>query len=429
MSTDPLGHHRHRGRQGARRRAARRRRAGLRAGADAGRGRRRAARRPRPSAAATTAAAAHPCRLLVVVRRQVEADDRLDAEVQVGGRLGAGEAVVMRMYGRLDAARRVGRAAAARLRRPGRHLVARRAAGAARLRRARRARRPAGHRQLDRRRTRWRRCKQRAKDYAPGDTDLAWTRTTPWRALLAVGVRRPDRRRRPRPRSRPSAGNPSAALLAGWLTARLGVKVRAGRVRRAGHHRGRGPVRGRRQAADRPARTATSRRCRAPGMTDRQLPLKRRELGDLLAEELRRLDADQPYAEALAAATGEKDLDSRPPMREPRLARPGTGRHAAKRPPPRRRPPKKSSRRRPPPRRPTAKKATAKPAARRRPSTRKAQLVSTPTVLVHRDPDELAAAVAARLITRLVDVQSARGVASLVLTGGGIARTTLEAVA
>ena len=55
--------------------------------------------------------------------------------------------------------------------------------------------------------------------------------------------------------------------------------------------------------------------------------------------------------------------------------------------------------------------------------------MSTPTVLVHRDPDELAAAVAARLITRLVDVQSARGEASVVLTGGSIARTTLEAVA
>ncbi len=54
--------------------------------------------------------------------------------------------------------------------------------------------------------------------------------------------------------------------------------------------------------------------------------------------------------------------------------------------------------------------------------------MSTPTVLVHRDPDELAAAVAARLLTRLVDVQSARGEASLVLTGGSIARRTLEAL-
>ena len=55
--------------------------------------------------------------------------------------------------------------------------------------------------------------------------------------------------------------------------------------------------------------------------------------------------------------------------------------------------------------------------------------MSTPTVLVHRDPDELAAAVAARLLTRLVDVQTARGSASLVLTGGSIARRIYEAVA
>jgi 6-phosphogluconolactonase len=52
--------------------------------------------------------------------------------------------------------------------------------------------------------------------------------------------------------------------------------------------------------------------------------------------------------------------------------------------------------------------------------------MTTPTVLVHRDADELAAAVAARLVTRLVDVQTARGTASLVLTGGSIARTVLE---
>src|SRR5207245_9862483 len=51
--------------------------------------------------AATVAAAAHPCRLLIVVRRTLDSDNRLDAEVQVGGRLGATEAVVMRMYGRL----------------------------------------------------------------------------------------------------------------------------------------------------------------------------------------------------------------------------------------------------------------------------------------------------------------------------------------
>ena len=55
--------------------------------------------------------------------------------------------------------------------------------------------------------------------------------------------------------------------------------------------------------------------------------------------------------------------------------------------------------------------------------------MSATGVLVHRDPDELAAAVAARLITRLVDVQAARGEASLVLTGGGIADKVHAAVA
>jgi 6-phosphogluconolactonase len=48
--------------------------------------------------------------------------------------------------------------------------------------------------------------------------------------------------------------------------------------------------------------------------------------------------------------------------------------------------------------------------------------VTTPTVLVHRDPDELAAAVAARFITRLTDVQAAKGSASVVLAGGSVAR-------
>src|ERR1700733_7259753 len=52
--------------------------------------------------AVTVAASKHPMRILVVIRRQVDAPvPRLDAEVLIGGRLGPGEAVLMRMYGRL----------------------------------------------------------------------------------------------------------------------------------------------------------------------------------------------------------------------------------------------------------------------------------------------------------------------------------------
>ena len=50
------------------------------------------------------------------------------------------------------------------------------------------------------------------------------------------------------------------------------------------------------------------------------------------------------------------------------------------------------------------------------------------TVVVHRDPDVLAAAVAARLLTRLVDAQAQHGTASVVLTGGGVGIAALEAV-
>jgi len=51
--------------------------------------------------------------------------------------------------------------------------------------------------------------------------------------------------------------------------------------------------------------------------------------------------------------------------------------------------------------------------------------MSAPSVVVHRDAAMLARAVAARLVTRLVDAQSA-GSASVVLTGGGIGIAMLE---
>ena len=55
--------------------------------------------------------------------------------------------------------------------------------------------------------------------------------------------------------------------------------------------------------------------------------------------------------------------------------------------------------------------------------------MSPVTVVVHRDATLLAQAAAARLVTRLVDVQASRGSASVVLTGGGIGTETLRALA
>ncbi|MFG2075021.1 6-phosphogluconolactonase [Nonomuraea maritima] len=55
--------------------------------------------------------------------------------------------------------------------------------------------------------------------------------------------------------------------------------------------------------------------------------------------------------------------------------------------------------------------------------------VTTPHIVVHRDAGVLAQAVAARIITRLVDVQAATGTASIVLTGGTVGIATLAAIA
>jgi len=257
------------------------------------------------TAAAAAGAAAHPCRLLVVVRRQPDATEpRLDAEVSVGGRLGTGELVVLRMYGPLaDHAESV----VLPLLAPDTPVVlwwygdppARLGAdclgviGERRITDTAAATDPAAA------------LRQRAAEYRPGDTDLAWTRITLWRSLLAAALDAvPGRASRAEVHA--AAGNPSGALLAGWLSARLGVPVTLAQSAGPGvtavaldFADGNG---GAQLHLDRPdGRTA---RLARTGQPDRVLPLPRRELGDLMGEELRRLDPDEPYAEALAAAVG-----------------------------------------------------------------------------------------------------------------------------
>ncbi|HEU5161079.1 MAG TPA: 6-phosphogluconolactonase [Streptosporangiaceae bacterium] len=55
--------------------------------------------------------------------------------------------------------------------------------------------------------------------------------------------------------------------------------------------------------------------------------------------------------------------------------------------------------------------------------------MTAPVVMVHRDQTLLAQVIAARLVTRLVDVQAAQGSAHLVLTGGGIGTAVLGELA
>ncbi|GAA0934779.1 6-phosphogluconolactonase [Pseudonocardia zijingensis] len=52
--------------------------------------------------------------------------------------------------------------------------------------------------------------------------------------------------------------------------------------------------------------------------------------------------------------------------------------------------------------------------------------MTTPDIAVHANPDVLAAAVAARLVTKLVDIQAAGTTPKIVLTGGGTGIAVLE---
>jgi glucose-6-phosphate dehydrogenase assembly protein OpcA len=274
--------------------------------------------------AATHAAEMHPCRLLVVVRRQIEAPaPRLDAEVLIGGRLGPGEAVVMRMYGRL-----------------GLHaesvvlpLLAADAPVVAWWHAAPPERLATDALAVfaDRRITDssisddpLAALKTRAADYAPGDTDLAWTRSTSWRAILASSLDSVSGRRGEPVvvegcRVEGDPGNPTAQLLAGWVASRCDCPVTVEEGSRKPGESGVESVvltldqkEEVRIVADRKGGAVISQ----PYRPDAAVALPERVLGDLLSEELRRLDPDEPYSDALESATGVSGLADRSPMRE-----------------------------------------------------------------------------------------------------------------
>jgi glucose-6-phosphate dehydrogenase assembly protein OpcA len=149
-----------------------------------------------------------------------------------------------------------------------------------------------------------RRLLQLASVYRPGDTDLAWARTTTWRSLLAATLDRPyadilDAT------VGAEADNPSADLMVAWLSSRLGVPVQRDitdgpGVTEVSFMTANGKI----VISRADGRNATLSR---PGEPDRYVALHRREIAELLAEELRRLDPDDVYGETLAElAAGEQ---------------------------------------------------------------------------------------------------------------------------
>jgi len=247
------------------------------------------------TAAAVGAARQHPMRIVTLIPRPGK-DTRLDADISVGGDDGPGEVAVLRLRGLLSehansvavplllsdtpvVAYWPGVAPDIPADDPiGRHAQRRITDCAAA---------PDIARELEARRA----------GYRPGDTDLAWTRVTPWRSVLATALdQRPGKVRRAEVSA--EDGNPSPLLLAAWLGRRLNCTV--------DHRVSTGPgiteVRLETDAGD--ITVSRSDGIHAvlsrPGNPDSRVALARRDLADLLSEELRRLDPDEVYGEVIS---------------------------------------------------------------------------------------------------------------------------------
>lgn len=257
--------------------------------------------------AAEEASHEHPSRTLVVIKRHARTPrDRtrshLDAEVRVGADAGTGETVILRMYGEVsDHADSV----VLPLLLPDAPVVvwwpvdapqnpSKDPLGALAQRRIT---------DLYTTESPLSDLEVRARSYAPGDTDLAWTRLTPWRSMLAAAL---DQARVPIVSAvvEAEADNPAAELLARWLEARLHVTaervVTAGPVVtgvRLGTENGEIVI-------DRPEGPLAT--LSLPDQPSRTLALKVRTTSELIAEELRRLDADEMYAIALRGEAGKE---------------------------------------------------------------------------------------------------------------------------
>ncbi|MFF5474467.1 glucose-6-phosphate dehydrogenase assembly protein OpcA [Streptomyces achromogenes] len=250
--------------------------------------------------AANDASREHPSRTLVVIKRvsrgpRDRTSSRLDAEVRVGADAGTGETVVLRLYGEIvEHADSV----VLPLLLPDAPVVvwwpvnapldpAKDPLGALAQRRVTdsyTAEQPV------------RELAARAAAYTPGDTDLSWTRITPWRSMLAAALDQVDCEVRG-VEVEGEEFNPSCELLAMWLADRLDVPVRRSPSAGPGLtavrlDTSRGPI-----TLDRADGSLAT--LAIEGQPARAVALKRRDTAELIAEELRRLDPDDTYASAL----------------------------------------------------------------------------------------------------------------------------------
>lgn len=245
---------------------------------------------------ASEATRLHPSRIIAVVDEPDAGDDDLNAQIRLGGDAGASEIIVLGLRGELA---EHGAAAITPLLLPDSPVVAwwpmQADENIGETQIGRMAQRritdvslsddPRGE------------ILRRAMYYTAGDTDMAWARTTRWRGLLAGALDLPPYEPVQRIVVKGASDSASSDLLGGWLSVELGCPVQreltepgCGLVAVELH---------RESGAISLIRDGEQAILRQPDQPDRQMALPRPDAVASLAEELRRLDKDEIYRDAL----------------------------------------------------------------------------------------------------------------------------------
>jgi glucose-6-phosphate dehydrogenase assembly protein OpcA len=270
--------------------------------------------------AANDASRQHPCRVIAVISGKKSGTSRLDAQIRVGGDAGASEVVVLRLYGALASH---GDSVLVPLLLPDSPVVAwwpkdaplnvsESTIGQMAQRRITDAAEASSPRAE---------MKRRADTYQPGDTDLAWTRITLWRGLLAAALDQPPYEPVLKANVAGASDSPSADLMAAWLAQALQCPVTRTRTRPG---TGVTSVRLTRPSGNtdllRPDGAVAT--LSPPGQPVRRVSLARRELAECLADELHRLDPDEVYAQTLTKGLAMIEAPSRKPPSTKKAAAP-----------------------------------------------------------------------------------------------------------
>lgn len=247
--------------------------------------------------AANDASREHPCRVIVLTEDAPETEGTLDAQIRLGGDAGASEVIILRpstaLSHHLDTL-------VLALLLPDAPIVAWWPYAVP----DDPAQHPIG--QLARRRITdttesahpAQALRRLATSYVDGNTDLAWTRTTLWRGLIAATLDQPPFEPVQRAVVSGESTHPSVDLMAAWLAWALHCPVEIERqpdapaITQVRLERRSGDI-----VLDRPdGKTAALRQ---PDQPEHRIALPIRQLRECLAEELRRLDADEVYGEVL----------------------------------------------------------------------------------------------------------------------------------